>query len=65
VDERETSPATEEGNRLGEERDRLLEAGARLPGVAEVLQVYGRLAPYAPTPVIGRAPTRYATGGNP
>lgn len=65
VDERNAAPDPEEGRRLRDRHERLLEEGTRLPGVAEVLEVYGRLAPYTSAPVNARVPTRYATGGNP
>jgi hypothetical protein len=67
VDERSSTTTTatsDEAKQLGDERDRLLEASARLPEVADVLEVYGRLAPYVSAPGMSRAPTRYATGGS-
>lgn len=53
-----------EGKELRDEYKRLMDAAAENPGVAEVLQVYGRLAPYAPPPVAAQPVTRYAAGGN-
>jgi hypothetical protein len=49
---------------LREEHERLMAEAAHQPGLAEVLEVYGRLAPYAPPPVPVQPVTRYATGGN-
>lgn len=53
-----------QADRLRVEHEKLVTEAARQPGVAEVLEVYGRVAPYAPTPTWARPPTRYATGGN-
>lgn len=53
-----------EASRLAHEYERLMAEASRQPGVAEVLEVYGRLAPYAPLPVVAQPATRYATGGN-
>jgi len=53
-----------EDRRLRDEYERLMEAATRNPGVAEVLQVYGRFSPYAPAPVVAQPATRYAAGGN-
>ena len=56
--------STDRGVRLRKSYEDVLAAGARQPGVAEAIKVYGQFAPYAPAPVMKTAVTRYATGGN-
>jgi hypothetical protein len=47
------------------EQQGLVEQGRRLPGVADAIDAYGRVAPYAPGPTYSVAvPIRNATGGN-
>ena len=55
---------SERAAELRQQHDRLLGEAMRQPGVAEVIEVYGRLAPYAPRPATFQPKTRYGTGGN-
>lgn len=52
------------GQELSEKHEALLTQGAQQVGVAEVLRVYGQIAPYSSAPVVAQPVTRYAAGGN-
>lgn len=42
----------------------LLDHAMKMPGVAEIVDLYARYAPYAPQPGASRVIVRHSTGGN-
>lgn len=55
---------TRETEKLQDAQHRLVAEGMKIPGVAEVIAVYGALAPYAAWRWGASAHIQHATGGN-